>query len=238
MPKLLLPSKEEFYDFVDKTQKELGCHERTHEEIGVILSSPILKLRPKKKKRGIETCLGYENEFLKMDAWATFVKKDGAFRKHDQAWALITDKRFPYKPPFFSFPVHRTQNFLSNFYSWIKLCIEMINNWPNCPTCGERLIMRPAKGQMNAVELGCKNKAHKLPKDWKFPGLSLESEKFYSGYTKRYRDYTARDRAKGIFRTPQRLINSDRNKTTLSTYQTPSGLVVDTTAYNDFQYER
>lgn len=167
MPKYVEPHADEISAFVrvylslfekiknEETIAEIELRQMLrHEELiaegytlkDVSLSKIDRKDIPKRYKVGFEdgyrfdikyTIPGEDDIIISLYFWTTFVRYQGKVRKSDEAIFLIKDSRFK-KPVYYSFPIHRTKNFIKTCTQWLNALMNKMATWPVCE-CGRPL---------------------------------------------------------------------------------------------------
>lgn len=201
MPKKHIPTSDAFTGFFKDITERLGCKQVSAREVvdwveSIPATEPLS--RYKQSQTGIETGYKYANPKSPADVviWTTYVAGNQQARESDAGWVLLIE-RTTRKPIFFSFPIHRTKNFLATLTRYIEVFIELADNWPApCPKCSQVLTIKPVPGVLLGKTFACPQN-HRV-RGWIYQGLSEASKKFlearYRSYAK-YRDALAENGA-------------------------------------------
>lgn len=211
MPRKYIPSSDAFTEFFKDITKRLGCKlVSVREVVDWVESIPATEplSRYKQSQTGMETGYKYTNPKSPVDVviWTTYVAGNQQARQSDAGWVLLIE-RATRKPIFFSFPIHRTKNFLATLTRYIEVFIELADNWPApCAKCSSTLTIKPVAGVLLGKTFACPQN-HRVH-GWVYQGLSEANKKFledrYRAYAK-YRDALAQSGAQA---TPRVLIRS------------------------------
>lgn len=188
MPKKFLPSQSAITAFFDDITNRLGCVRISAKEIvdwveSIPNSEPLS--RYKQAQTGMEIGYKYTTPTIPVQViiWTTYVAGNQQARASDAGWVLIVEKKTR-KPIFFSFPIHRTKNFLKTLTRYIEVFIEIVTQWPTCATCAQSLTIKPVSGVLLGKTFACPQ-GH-VVRGWIYQGVSDSSRKFLEA---RYRAY-------------------------------------------------
>lgn len=211
MPKKVLPNRDVMQLFISRMQGTYGCTiADKHEVIEWIKDIPRDEplSRYKQSQSGIELCLKYmrPDHSVMVIAWTTYVAGNESVRNSDAAWVIIVDTATR-KPLLFSFPMHRTKNFLEKLEHYLRAFIELVNTWPNpCKVCGKPITIKQVPNVLLGKTFACPN-GHPL-RGWIYQNLSEKNRKFLEVRYRNYDRYLKKNAESGKQVTPRVFIRS------------------------------
>ena len=118
------------FKFLEREMLAMGYRLKSHRQLKIDFKR--LDLSAPRKKKGREATFLYGNNFLQAVAHTTFDLDNQEWREEDLGWHLIKEKD---RIKYFSKPLRRTKNFISNFLMRARVNRWRIDNRPICPEC-------------------------------------------------------------------------------------------------------
>ncbi len=211
MSKKVLPNKDEMQEFIDTMVESHHCQVITKREaielIETIPKSESLSWY-KRSQTGIECCLKYQPKAspVMVIAWTTYVAGNQTVRTSDAAWVIIVDSATK-QPLLFSFPMHRTKNFLTTFRKYIAAFIELVDTWPKpCSTCSTPLTIKQVPGVLLGKTFACPQ-GHYV-RGWIYQNISETHRKFLESRYRAYDRYRKHEIEQGRVSVPRVFIRA------------------------------
>jgi hypothetical protein len=216
-------SPEQFYRFVEKMKKDSFHLLELKETLPLLPYKAKIeaifankKSSTKHQGTGIQALLKYDSGVFVVLVLTTFVEAEGTLKDSDEAWVCMFDKRKPDKPVFYSFPIHRTKNFLKTLSRYAKAYKNRADTMPCCPECGTLLTIKVVhSGPVHAHTLVCPNGAY-VHKKFKFcsvySGMDDIHRMFLEKKFQQYDVYRKKNDEQGIIRIPSVLKRAIQKK--------------------------
>jgi len=141
MPAQVIPTIENFNDFVEKMTK-LGFRVISGTEFK--REARRLELRAPRPVEGRETGLSYYANRILVVVWTTWMAEGQTIKKKDSGWVVVKQD-YDKKPVYIDGPFHRTENFLLTLYQNAWLAHFRATNRPLCSKCRQFLRIRRGK---------------------------------------------------------------------------------------------
>jgi hypothetical protein len=194
LPKQCLPDAENLSVFEEELRSR-GFRRISSPEF----SSQFLRLGLRAPRPRFGRELGYifhANQYTVL-VWTTWLLKEQVAREEDAGWVLIAEKD---KVLYFSHPIHRTKNFISNLLMQARIACWKVRHRPLCQEChnfmnivqGRALKQRFWKCDRKELHAGGKNRF----RSWDY-GLPEEAVKYILPIRKKREKRYAALRAEG-----------------------------------------
>jgi hypothetical protein len=248
MPKQVVPDKKAFSDFFEMLEKEFLCKRVKYQEIQSWIDTipqDHARASIRTPKSGTETCYVYDRAGhpVRVVIWTTYVAANEQARTSDAGWVLLIDKRKPSAPIFYSFPVHRTKNFLVTLKKYVAAFIALVDTWPEpCTTCGKTVTIRNIKGEALLQYAFMCPKRHPLKMHYLYQNLPNQHKTFLEARFKKYAEYREKLAAEGKVVVPRVFIRAgvagpNRKKVASSEEFSQINPLTEAFPFNDLQYE-
>lgn len=173
-----------------------------------------LKLKAPRSRVGREAGFAFFANGLTVRVWTTWLEREGKARDIDAGWVLICDGD---KPLYFSYPIHRTKNFLVNLLRQAWLARWRVMHRPLCSKCRQFMNIAMGRGIKSRYWRCNRLKEHEDRKpfvlDWDY-GLPPKAKRYAKTLRKKRAKYRAKRKqeSKPIFTAIQKRRPWQRNE--------------------------
>jgi len=194
VPKQVLPTLRDF-QLMKSYLIRYGFREFSRIEIQKQFSR--LRLVAPRKREGKETGFVFSANGLSVVIWTTFLIEEGKAREVDAAWVLVVKGD---EVPYFSHPIHRTENFIKNLINQAWIARWRVLHRPLCQKCKEFMEIARGRGlgarYWSCVRLRHHDDGKPFFLDWDYE-LPPRAKQFVVKRRERRATYVAKRREEG-----------------------------------------